>query len=99
MHPDSRHILTDEYSHEKIAGNNGTAPIRWIDFQGCPEMTLLSIYNSPEFIGPMLASIVDLHPASDPTFRRIALKACPNDTRRVYVDNSVMLHDQDNRRI
>jgi len=83
---------------EKVAGNNGTSPIRWIDFQRGSEKTLVRIHSVPEFKGRG-ALQVELHPAWDPTFRRIALNACPNDTRRVYVDDLVRLLDQDNRRI
>ena len=60
--------------------------------------SLVRIHSVPEFKGRG-ALQVDLHPARDPTFLRIALNACPNDTRRVYVDDLVMLLDQDNRRI
>jgi hypothetical protein len=85
LHPDGRHMLTDAYPDEPLAAGDGTSPIRWIDLETGEERELVRIEATPRFTGPLNQFRLDLHPAWDPSYRRIAFNGCPDGTRRVYV--------------
>ncbi len=85
LHPDGRHILTDEYEHGPLANPDGTTPMRMIDLQPDEEIRFARIRTRPDYHGPARELRVDPHPAWDPSFRYIAFNACPDGKRRVYI--------------
>lgn len=85
LHPSGRYVLTDAKPNAPVAFEDGTVPLRWIDLQRGSETTVLRIRARPPFEGPRRALRVDLHPAWDRSFRRVAFNACPDGSRRVYV--------------
>lgn len=87
LHPDGRHILTDSYPHEKVAKGDGTSPIRLIDLETASETQLVRIRAVPEFRGPKNQMRVDLHPAWDRSYKRIAFNGFADGTRRVYISD------------
>ncbi len=85
LHPDGRHILTDTYCRPPFLYEDGTTPIRWIDWHSGEEKHLLRIKTLPAFTGPKNELRVDPHPAWDRNFTRIAFNACPYGNRNVFV--------------
>ena len=87
LHPDGRHILTDTYQRE-LPGfefKDGTIPIRWIDVAKGTEEHLVRICSRPPYSGPFNALRLDPHSAWDRTYTKVAINACPDGTRRVYL--------------
>lgn len=86
MHPDGRHILTDcNAGDPSFCHPDGACPIRLCDVWTGEDLHLVRINHAPAFAGPKSELRVDPHPAWDRDFRRIALNACPDGPRRVYV--------------
>jgi hypothetical protein len=85
LHPDERHLLTDAYVDEPLAFGDGTAPVRLIDLRKGSETQLVRIGIQPLAEKSTGVLRVDLHPAWDRTYTRIAFNACPGGKRRVYV--------------
>lgn len=85
LHPDGKHILTDTYQRELVDFKDGTIPIRWIDIATGSEEQLIRICSRPPYSGPRGAMRLDPHPAWDRTYTRVAINACPNGTRQVYI--------------
>ncbi len=85
LHPDGRHILTDEYEHGPLANPDGTVPMRMIDLETDSEVRFMRIRTRPDYFGPAREFRVDPHPAWDPSFRYIAFNACPDGSRKVYI--------------
>lgn len=85
LHPSGRFILTDAYTRETPAFEDGTTPIRLVEVKTGLEQTLVRINTSPPQANPLGTLRVDPHPAWDKSFRYIAFNACPGGTRRVYV--------------
>lgn len=85
LHPDGRHVLTDAYEGELPGYEDGCSLIRWIDLKKNTERVLIRIQRRPAYMGFGYTLRVDPHPAWDRTYTRVAINACPNGTRRVYI--------------
>jgi Tol biopolymer transport system component len=85
LHPNGRHIVTDGQAVGQEPFGDGTNAIRLVDLEAGDDRTIVRIQNEPPFKGPRNQFRVDIHPAWDYAFRRIAFNACPGGTRRVYV--------------
>ena len=85
MHPDGRHVITDEYAHASLANEDGTTPLRLLDIESGEEVQVARIRTRPDFEGDARALRVDPHPAWDPEFRRVAFNACPTGKRDVFI--------------
>lgn len=85
MHPDGRHIVTDNYPQEPLAFGDGTVPMRLCDIQTGEDLYLCRIQTVPPYNGEKGELRVDPHPAWDYSFTRVAFNACPDGTRRLYI--------------
>ena len=85
LHPDGRHLLTDAYVDEPLAFGDGTAPIRLVNIETGRETQLARIRIQPLAEKATGALRVDPHPAWDRGYTRIALNACPQGRRQVFV--------------
>jgi hypothetical protein len=85
LHPDGRHVLTDEYQHGRFAFDDGTVLLRWVDVAAGTEQTLVRINTRPAHCDRVRVLRVDPHPAWDRSYRRVVFNACPDGYRRVFV--------------
>ncbi len=85
MHPDGRHVITDEYAHASLANEDGTTPLRLLNLQSGEEVRVARIRTRPDYEGEAKVLRVDPHPAWDPEFRRVVFNACPSGTRDVFI--------------
>lgn len=85
LHPNGRQLLTDAYPREPVAFGDGTVPIRLVDVAARTEKLIVRVPCVPAFSGPREALRVDLHPAWDRNFSRIAFNAWLAGSRRVCV--------------
>lgn len=85
IHPNGRHILTDDYVHGPAAFGDGTVPIRLVDRQTGEDTRLIRIRTETEHQQEHSSLRVDPHPAWDATNNWIAFNAYTDGTRRVYV--------------
>ena len=85
IHPDGKHIVTDDYVRGPVAFGDGTVPIRIVDRRTGDDATLVRIRTETEQQNQCAALRVDPHPAWDPTDGWIAFNAYTDGTRRVYI--------------
>lgn len=85
MHPDGRHVITDEYAHASLANEDGTTPLRLLDVQSGGEVQVARIRTRPDYEGEEKVLRVDPHPAWDPEFRFVTFNACPSGRRDVFI--------------
>ena len=85
LYPDERHIVADAYPRDPEAYGDKTAPIRLVDWKAGTEKRIVRIESRPRVSGPAFAFRVDLHPAWDRSYTRIAFNGNAGGTRRVYV--------------
>lgn len=85
LHPNGRHIVTDEYLHASLAYGDGTTPLRWVDLETDTEQVIARINNEPPYRGPKNELRIDPHPAWDREYKRIAFNICDEGVRRVCV--------------
>ncbi|MFB9277020.1 TolB family protein [Cohnella cellulosilytica] len=85
VHPNGRHILTDAYEQEKVAYEDGTVPLRWIDLERRTEQIAVRIpvANPGTRVSPALR--VDPHPAWAPDDRHVVFNGYVDGTRRVFL--------------
>ena len=84
-HPNGRYIITDGQPEDQKPFTDGTNVVRLIDIEAGTSRNVVRIRNTPPFLGKRREFRVDIHPAWDRSFRWVALNACPDNTRRVYV--------------
>ncbi len=85
VHPDGRHILTDDYAFDGGPWGDYTVPLRWVDVRKRTERTLVRIGARTEPM-PDSALRVDPHPAWESGWRWIVFNGVGEDnTRRVFV--------------
>ena len=80
LHPNGRHIVTDTAPDKE-----GMKRVRLVDLKAGTDEDIVRLRAVPDFTGPKNELRVDPHPAWDRDFRRIAINACPDGTRRVLV--------------
>lgn len=85
LHPNGRHVITDEYAHGTLADEAGTTPLRLLDIETGEETRVARIRTRPDFEGDEKILRVDPHPAWDSDFRRVAFNACPSGKRDVFI--------------
>ncbi|MDA3960509.1 MAG: hypothetical protein PF961_06945 [Planctomycetota bacterium] len=85
MHPDGRHVLTDEYTNAQLAYPDGSVPIRWVDLEAGTDQELVRIPSAPAFFGPQRQLRIDPHPAWDRSFRYVTFNGSRNGSRAVYL--------------
>jgi len=85
LHPDGRHVVTDEYAHGALARDDGTTPLRLLDIDTGEETRLARIRTRPDYDGDLKVLRVDPHPAWAPDWRHVCFNACPDGTRDVFV--------------
>ncbi len=87
VHPDGRHLLTDAYSTEPMANDDGTTPLRWVDYRAGRETTIARLpTRTPHQLQPGQNALrVDPHPAWSRDWRFVAFNAFAGGTRRVYL--------------
>jgi len=85
VHPNGRHILTDSYEHEKVAFEDGTVPLRWIDLEKQEELTAIRIPVANPGTAISRALRVDPHPAWAPDQRHVVFNGYVNGTRHVFI--------------
>ncbi len=85
VHPNGRHILTDDYVWGPASFDDGTVPIRLVDRQTGEDTTLVRMRTETEQQNECAALRVDPHPAWDPTNNWVAFNGYADGTRRVYV--------------
>lgn len=92
LHPGGRIVVTDAYPHERVAFDDGTTPIRWVDLTRETVANIVRIRTVPDYPGPRKERRVDPHPAWDPTWTRLVFNACPDGRRQVFMaDVSALL--------
>jgi hypothetical protein len=84
LHPNGRHVVTDEYAYRAPFGD-GTTPIRLIDLAAGTETQVCRINTTSAIRGEKNELRVDPHPAWDPAFTRITFNAFAGGTRRVFI--------------
>ncbi|MEA3402380.1 MAG: hypothetical protein U9R79_14175 [Armatimonadota bacterium] len=85
MHPDERHVITDEYAHGSLAWEDGTTPLRLLDIDSGEEVQVARIRTRPDFEGDQKVLRVDPHPAWGPDHRLVTFNACPTGGRDVFI--------------
>ncbi|MBN1123803.1 MAG: hypothetical protein JXA82_02270 [Sedimentisphaerales bacterium] len=85
VHPDGRHILTDEYSFAALAWPDGTIPLRWIDIQNKTEITLVRIPAKTLWQEGKSQLRLDPHPAWSNDYKWVAYNAFIDGTRKVLI--------------
>jgi len=85
MHPDGRHVITDDYTHGPLAREDGTTPLRLLDIEADGEIRVARIRTEPDFAGEKKVLRVDPHPAWGPDWRRVTFNACPTGRRDVFI--------------
>lgn len=85
VHPDGRHVLTDAYTHEKLAFGDGTIPLRWIDLVSGTERCAVRIRTKTDSTDSVMR--VDPHPAWCRDSRFVVFNAFAGGTRRVYISD------------
>jgi len=85
LHPNGRHVITDDYSHGPLANEDGTTPIRLLDLDRGDETRVALIRTKPDYEGDVKVLRVDPHPAWSPDWRYVTFNACPTGKRDVFV--------------
>ncbi len=85
LHPDGRHVITDEYARGSLANEDGTTPIRLLDLEASEETRVALIRTLPDFEGDRRVLRVDPHPAWSPGWRYVVFNACPTGVRDVFI--------------
>ncbi|WP_042166843.1 TolB family protein [Paenibacillus gorillae] len=85
VHPNGRHMLTDAYEKEKVAFDDGSVPLRFIDLENGTEQLAIRIPvgNPGTSVTPVLR--VDPHPAWAPDHRHVVFNGYVDGTRRVFI--------------
>ena len=83
VHPDGKHLVTDTYTGAEKAYDDGTIPLRWVNFVDGTEGTAVRINTEQPCPDGVLR--VDPHPAWDPTWRYVVFNAFVDGTRRVFM--------------
>ena len=94
VHPDGRHILTDDYAHGPFADDDGTTPLRWIDVQTGEDRQIARFRTRTPHQKDIASLRVDPHPAWDRSNRFVAFNAFVDGTRRVYIADMSELIDR-----
>ena len=93
LHPNGRQIVTDAYTAEPVAFDDGSVPIRLIDLEDSSDTTLVRIPSQPDWRGNNGEFRVDPHPAWDRSWTRVVFNGYVDGTRRVFLaDLSTVLH-------
>lgn len=85
LHPNGRHVITDEYAHGALANEDGTTPLRLLDIAAGEETRVALIRTKPDYEGDEKVLRVDPHPAWSPDFRYVTFNACPSGKRDVFI--------------
>jgi len=85
VHVDAVHILTDEYARARMAYEDGTTPLRWIDIRTGHEIELARIPNKTPYEVEVSTLRVDPHPAWAPDNRHVVFNTYLDGTRRVML--------------
>ena len=85
LHPNGRHVITDDYAHGPLANEDGTTPLRLLDLERSEEARVALIRTKPDYEGERKVLRVDPHPAWSPDWRYVAFNACPSGRRDVFI--------------
>lgn len=85
VHPNGTHLLTDTYTNEPMAFEDGTVPLRWIDLRTGEEKCLVRINASNPPAAKESVLRCDPHPAWDRTWRHVVFNGMDGETRRIYL--------------